>query len=295
MARRAHSRSESYVEGFSRNGSWVSGHYRSGTSVSASNKLSEKQIAENIRRIDEYYTPLVYKTNCFWCEEKVFFYRSEDGGCALFDRLGKPWDLHRCWEIHKQEIKRAVANELYRGNFNGRVYYKERQRASKPIKSDSISMVGFVDRQPMEKVRLPSCRGSTTGMFRTINFVPEDKIDVYYSVLVPSTIAEAFPNYSMHQVDCIFSKYKNRWYCLLTKYRRMSASGKSDQVANAGVVLDGNCSVCGILLTDKHWGFGSDFGSECSSCGRMRGTRTSDEFAEFIRGCYKQQRKRKSK
>lgn len=33
---------------------------------------------------------------CPICGEKVFFFRSENGGCAYFDELGPPWPKHPC-------------------------------------------------------------------------------------------------------------------------------------------------------------------------------------------------------
>jgi hypothetical protein len=293
MARRAHSRSGTYVEGFERNGSWVSGHYRSGTNVSESSRLTERQIAENIRRIDDYFTPLVFETKCFWCSSLVFFYRSKDGGCALFDRLGRPWKLHGCWKEYRESVKRRIANELFRHQFNGTYYYKERQRASKPPKSDSIAMSGFVDRSRRERISLPSYRGATSGVFHLVNFVPDDKIDMFYSVLIPASVVDDFSTYSMHDINCTFKKHRNRWFCILTSYRRLSAGGKGGQSTSGFVRIDEKCNVCGCKLDDGHWGFGTNFVAECSRCGKSRGAQSSEDFLEYICACYRQQRKRR--
>lgn len=294
MARREHSRSGTYVEGFYRNGNWVSGHYRNGTQVSASNKLTERQVAVNVHRIDGFFSPLVFETTCFLgCNCRVFFYRAEDGGCALFDQLGWPWKLHKCWEERQALFKRVVANRLAHYNFNGRVYFKERQRAPKPPKADVISLSGFVDRSRLEKTSLPSCRNAKSAVFHIINFVPEDKIDVYYPVHVPSSVVHDFAFYSMHEISATFKKHRNKWLCILTSYRRLAAGKRTSSSASDLVKIADACAVCGSPLIDGEWGFGTDFACECSICGKKRGSQSTDEFLTYIQACYKQSKRKR--
>jgi hypothetical protein len=293
MTRRAHSRSGTHVKAFSRNGSWVNSHYRNGTDVTESCKLSPKQLAANLRNIDAYFTPLVYQTQCFWCSSKVFFYRSENGGCALFDQLGWPWSLHHCWEKYRQPFKQRVAIQLSQNSFDGHVYYQERQRASKPQKSDVVSMIGFVDRSELRRrVQFPSCRGAISGVFRVVNFVPEDKLNVFYELLVPEIVAEDFPQYSIHEVTGNFLKYKHRWLCILSKFRRLSASSKAGKFRRNFIQIDQTCHLCGSILDDNKWGFGTNFALECNRCGMARGRVTTQEFIEYISSCYTHQKRR---
>ena len=46
-------------------------------------------------------------TSCWWCNVQVYFHRNANGGCVLFDKLGSPWPIHECWEIHKNEQQDA--------------------------------------------------------------------------------------------------------------------------------------------------------------------------------------------
>ena len=58
--------------------------------------------------IDDYYNENVtFETYCFWCNQLVFFHRNANGGCVLFDSLGKPWQVHSCWEENKKCQKYA--------------------------------------------------------------------------------------------------------------------------------------------------------------------------------------------
>ena len=62
---------------------------------------------------------LAYTTACWWCGAQVFFYRSESGGCALFDYPGWPWPLHACWEEYREHTLDRVESELNSIGFNG--------------------------------------------------------------------------------------------------------------------------------------------------------------------------------
>lgn len=58
--------------------------------------------------------PVSYHTSCWWCREPVFYHTNGYGDCVLFDQLGPPWPVHHCWEDHKAERARAVA-QIRRG------------------------------------------------------------------------------------------------------------------------------------------------------------------------------------
>lgn len=60
-----------------------------------------------------YGFPLhTFLTPCWWCGERVHFYRNENGGCALFDELGYPWQIHKCWELHRSQHVEAIRGIL---------------------------------------------------------------------------------------------------------------------------------------------------------------------------------------
>jgi hypothetical protein len=50
---------------------------------------------------------------CKWCGEKVFYFKSNNGGKVLFDSLGKPWPIHDClgikYERKKSKLKLSPA------------------------------------------------------------------------------------------------------------------------------------------------------------------------------------------
>ncbi|MGZ8218825.1 hypothetical protein [Methylomagnum sp.] len=114
-----HRRSGTWVQGHYRHGTWVEGHHRSGSVVddgyhsvnySYQNQNREPKKSSNKALYYWIYTgKITFLTNCWWCGEEVYFHRDENGGCVLFDDLGKPWPIHSCWEDHKHEQSEAVA------------------------------------------------------------------------------------------------------------------------------------------------------------------------------------------
>ncbi|WP_415911928.1 hypothetical protein [Neptuniibacter sp. QD37_11] len=67
--------------------------------------------------------PLTVRTNCWFCDADVFFFRDKNGGIALFDNLGAPWPKHPCWNNYSkyQEIyKRKLYKTLQKNNLSRR-------------------------------------------------------------------------------------------------------------------------------------------------------------------------------
>lgn len=111
-----HRRNGTWVEGHYRNGSWVEGHWRSSTYVNDSSYVQayiqpQQKIASYIHA-SLLYGSVTFLTECWWCGVSVYFHRDENGGCVLFDELGKPWPVHPCWEENKYEQGTAINQAL---------------------------------------------------------------------------------------------------------------------------------------------------------------------------------------
>ena len=55
---------------------------------------------------------LTVRTQCWFCNDIVYFHRSENGGMILFDWLGSPWKVHPCWKSNSK-YKNIYTNKLY--------------------------------------------------------------------------------------------------------------------------------------------------------------------------------------
>lgn len=51
-------------------------------------------------------------TECWWCGAPVYFHTNGYGDAVLFDSLGVPWQVHSCWEEHRENQKKINLFEL---------------------------------------------------------------------------------------------------------------------------------------------------------------------------------------
>jgi len=67
--------------------------------------------------------PFSCTISCWWCGEQVYYHTNGNGDSVLFDKLGKPWPIHPCWEENKsQQLKMIQAFEtaLLCNGYNGK-------------------------------------------------------------------------------------------------------------------------------------------------------------------------------
>ena len=295
MARSSHTRSGTYVEGHWRNNTWIEGHERCGTNVSESSSLTQSQRNKITKLLNKYFSPLVFETNCYWCQKPVFFHRAKNGGSALFDRLGSPWHVHSCWERFRDMTQYGVIADLYHSRFNGEVYYKQRTRRPKPRDATCFQASGFIDNlntSYYSVTRFPSFRDAKTSDFLLRHFIPEDSIDVYYEILIPRSIGYDFSRYSMHRITCEFLKKGRTWLCFARDYQRLSAGHREEKAMVQLVDLSSKCFICGTQLIEGDLGFGTNYSRECSDCGEIRKQRTTEDLDDFIAKCSRYRRRR---
>jgi len=287
VSRQAHRRRGGPVKGYLRgDGVSVEPSIRRGADVSASRDFKINEIEQNIKRVTGFFSPLMYLTKCWVCDEPVHFYRSETGGCALFDMVGYPWPIHACWENRQAHFLERIASELNIHSFNGRTYFQNRRLLMKPRKQAYISITGFVDGS-LRQIEKPfvSHRGVNAGFFREIRFVPESDASCFYLLNVPSIVGVHFPHYSCHTLDAVWKKHGGRWHLFLICFRRLRVNGRAEKIAGDTVGLKNNCFYCGTDLVKKHWGFDTNFQPECRECGRRRMQMSGDEYIAYIKKC----------
>ena len=128
-----HERKGGDVRGHFRNGKWVSAHYRKGTSVDRTEYSLSYRASPSGIQLKYYYSSdqlygylrdidrnITYQTLCWTCGKPVFFYRNPNGGCAVFDELGKPWPIHICWLQLRQDSVQFAKQQF--GYLNGVVH-----------------------------------------------------------------------------------------------------------------------------------------------------------------------------
>ena len=53
-----------------------------------------------------------YSIKCWWCPATVYYHTNGYGDSVLFDSIGCPWQVHDCWENHREEKKNVKLFEL---------------------------------------------------------------------------------------------------------------------------------------------------------------------------------------
>jgi hypothetical protein len=286
---RVHGRSETWVEGHYRNGHWVQRHYRSGTTVAEHDRsvYGHHPASSVSGLLRAYTTTLTYPTKCWWCSAAVFFHRSDNGGCALFDELGWPWPLHDCWQRYRDWLLHRVSAELDDLHFNGRSYTQPRKQMKKERGQTTFCGIGFVDKADAQhqenQLQLRSCRGSSTVTLVPVRFVPDDRPGEYLLLYAPRDYKEVFAPYSIHQIDASWIKRGNHWLCLVTSTRILQAHSRPAGRARSILQLHRRCYYCDTELGDTDvWGLDTAGNEECGDCGRMRFHLPSNTFLQRI-------------
>ena len=86
-----------------RNGSaeYVRGHFvcrTHWTGLPINLRFAEQIATMGFAKARQFMDP---NANCPVCGATVYFFRHENGGCAWFDSVGKPWPIHPCMESYR--------------------------------------------------------------------------------------------------------------------------------------------------------------------------------------------------
>lgn len=277
---RAHERSSTYVRAHYRGSVFIPGHERNGSSVSGTYRVSAPAAHPNRWRLQAYRSSLAYWTTCFLgCRQRVFFYRSENGGCALFDRPGAPWKLHACWETYRDGLLDRVSAELDRFQFDGRSYVEPRTEIERLRGEHEFSGRGYVDGSLGSTITFPSYRGCGAIGLTAVRFVPDQNNERFITIYVPEASRNLFSPYSLHDIRATWVKHRNRWRCLVTA-TRIRQPNVPDGESHDVLPLERACTYCGDELATR-WGLDVAGNEECSECGRRcRPRHSATESAE---------------
>ena len=231
---------------------------------------------------------LTYPTSCWWCEGDVYFFRDENGGCALFDALGPPWPIHDCWEDHvrRSSISSAIERSLESAEFDGDFYPPQGIKVAKPRKgADELTLTGFVADNhalyPQPQVfRLRSHRRADSLPLVIMEVATEGHL---YPFVISEVAAKEIPDYSLVEIKGKWKKKGRHWYLLTTSLRRIEPNHRRGKYRNQ-LALTGACTYCGCeLAIETRWGFDNQGSEECCTCGEMRGRIPRGSFFEHVR------------
>jgi hypothetical protein len=229
-------------------------------------------------RLETLGHPLTYPTTCWWCGEMVFFHTNGNGDCVLFDELGWPWQVHICWERHRNSrssLLSEIENRLREVGYNG-LHYTSEAPYAKPSKPDKAADVTLTEYIVGKKVNLESLKiafedNSPTWIEHVIRVKNE-----HYQVLIPLADSEKLDDYSIVEVTGQWLKIKNTWLLLIKRLKRSSFPHRTPITIK---IIKGEgplrCSFCGCVLNgERSWGFNARYEIECEFCYQNRTKKT---------------------
>lgn len=283
----SHHRSGGYVKGHFRGDTWVSGHYRSGTYVTQ----YERPEADPRRwSLADPGRQLTHPTECRWCGAAVFFYRDRNGGCALFESLGRPWPIHGCWQDRARQpaIRERIGEELAEREYDGVFMPPAGALVQKPVDDLRVVRVaGYVaDNEALygesKLFRLSAHRRASTCELAIVNVWSDRDL---YPFVVPRPKAEAIRDYEPVELTGTWLARGRSWHLIATGIWIDPQIGISERIhlPRARDV----CAICGGAL-DGMWGCTDDGRVECRPCGDMRGVLPRRVFIRRVKAIVQQ-------
>lgn len=223
-------------------------------------------------RLADAGSRVTHRTRCWWCGAEVFFYRDENGGCALFDGLGAPWAVHGCWEDHRDQrgsSLKAIAKELEDASFDGSFYRPSGWLIKRPLApGTSLEVVGYV---------ASDCRryldGSAHYLFRHggcegfVRVLVCDSTDRLWPALVRTSVARTLVNFQPVRLRAAWVRYAGAWLLFATELVDDSPGGEQKAIARFEFAQPSVCTGCGRRLhIREQWDFDQTCHVRCVKC-----------------------------
>jgi hypothetical protein len=172
---------------------------------------------------------VIFFTECWWCGDPVYFYRNENGGCVLFDNLGAPWPIHKCWEQYKNEISLATKSIV-----DNRIEQLKTTRIAnfEFTKSKLENIDGFIVGVDLNRRILPdpSCISNTSLNLRYVVF--RTVTGEHIKLLAPEIDIDRIVKYSYATISLVnYKKNEQVTVSCLRKVKSISVGdSKSDEL-----------------------------------------------------------------
>lgn len=148
-----------------------------------------------------WHNNYTFQINCWWCGEPVFFHRNDNGGCVLFNSLGKLWPVHSCWEEHKNQQKSAILEIMnFRKQQLGTTTSKNCSFANNELES-KVRIEGFIIGFESQQKILPNPESLSNPDSHLRYFVFESLDGDNIKILAPEYLKQEIEKYSFVSID----------------------------------------------------------------------------------------------
>lgn len=234
--------------------------------------------------------PLTYPTKCWWCGQNVYFHSNGYGDAVLFDSLGWPWSVHRCWLEHasdREPVLRAVNRELSEWGLEENDYFKLERPVARRGASTNVAISGFVaDNNLYNEAGLEFFRRAVRGVSSIgLCTLEIDSDDGYrYECLIPSEQLHGVSDFALVQAIGRWCKGK-RWRIYIETLWVKPFGQEASIRDGVNIGAASACFYCGrpIDLNMRHWGF-DDLGNlECPDCSPARSRLGGSAYIELCK------------
>jgi len=179
-----------------------------------------------------YHGSITFLTTCWWCNSLVYFHRNEDGGCALFDELGYPWPVHKCWKEYSHPpddmLKNIILKHLNRIR-NGE-YLLPRADLTSFANGSSVKTTGYLFKK---KETLELVETEKHGSFIAVHLHAKD--GYLYRVYLPIDIYPYFETFPC--ITAVSIAWRRGDQCNLFLKKMSATNHKGDIVEKKSVLI----------------------------------------------------------
>jgi hypothetical protein len=233
--------------------------------------------------------PLTHPVSCWWCGAMVYFYRDENGGCAMFDHLGAPWVIHSCWEEHRTTRRAALHHaerEIQDTGFDGEFAEDDFALVRTPVRAHTLA--------PFWGIVI----GNSLLTFRFCTLGQQSPYDAVWADLPVVFESTLYPLQTLHRmVDDVPAgvplKVSARWVdhasgmlLLATSVERRDLRGRLLFRRRIRALEQRRlmCDICGRPVpSGDDWDLILQGRLECSVCRTARGGRSPADYARHCR------------
>lgn len=247
------------------------GHLGSGGHRTTSSFVSAKSSSRIYTHSGQSYT---YPRKCWWCGQEVYFHSNGYGDFVMFNELGHPWEVHKCWQERQvwqvtiepyDEIVASITEAInYKPSKNNRVYAPQDENNQKICVNGIVVDNHLYSSNPVV-TKLSAGRYYRPSSLFTIEIMVGEES---YHFLLPRSKTVHIRRGDMVKVTGQWAKWNGQWIVLpstISKLFYPSSCHSELRVFDLEDIL--RCYYCkGVIKGRVKWGVDNFLRIKCETC-----------------------------